>query len=51
MFLQHQRIDTGPPQQISQHHASRPAADDAAPRMMLGWPFWESVGVHDPGSL
>ena len=48
MFFQHQRVDAGPPQQISQHHPGRPAADDATPRVTLGWSFRGSGRVHDP---
>ena len=30
VLLQHHDIDPGAPQQIAEHHAGRPAADDAA---------------------
>ena len=40
VLFQHDRIDPGAPQQISQHHAGRPAADDAAAGVDGALRFW-----------
>jgi hypothetical protein len=49
MFLQHQRFDTGAPQQISQHHAGGTTADNAASGVYRapGRSLWRSARVHD----
>ena len=46
MFFQHQGLDAGATQQISEHHAGRTAADDAAARAALRRPFRASTRIH-----
>jgi hypothetical protein len=36
VLLQHHDIDAGAPQEIAEHHARRPAADDATPHFYGG---------------
>jgi hypothetical protein len=49
VLFQHDRLDTGAAEQIAQHHAGRPAADDAAPGFYRArrLPFGGSASVHD----
>jgi hypothetical protein len=49
VFFQHDRIDAGAPQQISQHHAGGATADDAASGVYRapGRSLWRSARVHD----
>ena len=53
VFLQHQRIDAGAPEQISQHHAGRAAADNAASGVdgAPGRSFRGSARIHDPAPV
>ena len=47
VLFQHQRLDAGATQEISEHHAGRTAADDAAACAAMRRPVRGSTRIHD----